>query len=75
MEDKKETEGLAQKARECADKLRGLDTLIPPPVNNVSVHLTYPEGPWYEDFMNVVASISMTIGFVLIGFAISQLLK
>jgi hypothetical protein len=73
-----ETDRLAKTAKECADKLSGVDKIIlplkreviPPPINNVNVEV-YQN----DQTLGLAAVLCFASGFVCLGFAIASALK
>lgn len=80
-------DNLSKVANECAEKLRGMEAVIPPPIpkpsvirvelepfpfKSFTVNHSYPEPLWYEDLVNLGAVIAMASGFIALGFAIAS---
>ncbi len=73
-------DNLSKVASECADKLRGMEAVIPPPVpkpileNKFSHNFSFTfheTQPWWDEPLMMVAAIGLAAGFICIGFAIA----
>lgn len=74
VRESEEKNNLGKLAAECADKLRGVERVIPPPlppVINVTLVDKHPTIPWWEEAVVFAAVLSISIGFVALGFAIA----
>lgn len=77
---KSENDNLAKVALDCADKMRRVDAVIPPPIptetkfsHNFSFTFFDKDSvPWWDEPLMMVAAIGMATGFICIGFAIAS---